>query len=308
MYHPITGLLAAVDEERLRRTVFYLAADPLPFRKLCYTVPGRDRNTLYEADDYLAGQLEEAGYTVARSPHTVRCFGYDASLPLHHRYTRPTPEAPEYTAFNLSARRRGGKLPGETLVLLAHKDSQSWVDSPGAYDNATGTAAVVELARILAGVALRRSLWILFCNEEHTPWTSVAAAEDARQRGERLTAVFNLDSLGGKPDTDIAAGRKTNVTLYTEPEGLRVAEAVTAAVERFNLPLEQRICRRARPGDDDGSFIRAGFPAAVANLGSWPYGDSQYHLPGDRPERVDFENVRLAAQASLAALLLLDAE
>ena len=60
------------------------------------------------------------------------------------------------------------------------------------------------------------------------------------------------------------------------------------------------------PGDDDGSFINAGYNGAVVNLGSFPYADAEYHLEGDAPERVDIVNVRMAAQASLAAVLRLD--
>jgi hypothetical protein len=55
-------------------------------------------------------------------------------------------------------------------------------------------------------------------------------------------------------------------------------------------------------GNDDGYFIKAGFPAAVMNLGSISYEDPNYHLEGDTPENVDFENVRKAVQASLAAV------
>ena len=41
---------------------------------------------------------------------------------------------------------------------------------------------------------------------------------------------------------------------------------------------------RSRPGDDDGSFVQAGYGAAIINIGSWPYGDPEYHAEGDIPE------------------------
>lgn len=44
------------------------------------------------------------------------------------------------------------------------------------------------------------------------------------------------------------------------------------------------------------------------NLGSWPYADSEYHLPGDTPDRVNIENVVRSAQLLLAAILELDAQ
>ena len=47
----------------------------------------------------------------------------------------------------------------------------------------------------------------------------------------------------------------------------------------------------------------AGYRAAILNVGSLPYADPEYHLPGDTADRVDIENVAMAAQASLAAIL-----
>jgi len=50
----IRRLINAVDSRRISKHLFYLAKDPLPFRKLNLTLPGHKKNTLYEANDYLA--------------------------------------------------------------------------------------------------------------------------------------------------------------------------------------------------------------------------------------------------------------
>jgi hypothetical protein len=304
--------LKQIDADRIRSSVFYLAKDPLPYRKLNATLPGHDQCTLYEADAWIETRLREWGYVVEREGCTVRPFGYDASRPLRHRFAPPPPNAPFYTAYNLTAKKVGRPgvrrrtLPEEILLLVAHKDSQSWVDSPGAYDNAAGTAAVLEIARVLAPYESERTIEFLFCNEEHTPWTSVTAAQGHRKRGDNLVAVFNVDSVGGKPDEEIAAGHKTNVTLYTEPEGKVLADLMASVNETYAIGLRQSCHQRPHPGDDDGSFVRVGYARAVANLGSWPYADAGYHLETDVPERVDVENVQMAAQATLAAVLTLD--
>ena len=75
---------------------------------------------------------------------------------------------------------------------------------------------------------------------------------------------------------------------------------------RFSISLEQRAVKRPRPGDDDGSFVKAGYEAAVVNIGSWPYADPNYHGEGDIPERCDVPNAAQTVQATLAALLTLD--
>jgi len=302
----IARLIGAVNPRRMRDHLFYLAKDPLPFRKLNYTLPGHTKNTLHEADDYLAGRLESWGYRVQREAVPVQAYRRDTTKPLHHQYSQPMPEDPWYTAYNLYAERKGRSRADEVILVLAHKDSQSWIDCPGANDNAIGTVGVLELACVLAEHPSDRTIRFLFCNEEHTPWTSVTAAQNAKARGDHIVAVFNLDSIGAKSAAETAAGKKANITAYTEPAGERLAGLMRAVNARFALGLEQRTVKRPSPGDDDGSFVRAGFGAAVLNIGSWPYSDPNYHVAGDVPERCDVPNAAMTVQATLAAILTLD--
>jgi len=302
----IRGLIGSVDAGRMSRHLFHLSKDPLPCRKLNFTLPGHAKNTLYEADDYLAGQLESWGYRVEREGVQVQAYRRDASKPKQHQYSPPKPEDPWYTAYNLYAEKKGRSLPEEIIVVVAHKDSQSWVDSPGANDNAIGTVGVLEMACVLAKGSPERTVRFLFCNEEHTPWTSLTAAKKAKARGDRIVAVFNTDGIGAKSAEQTAAKRMTNVTAYSEPAGERLAALLSAACARFVSGLEQRAAKRSFPNDDDGSFVKAGYPAAVVNIGSWPYADPNYHAEGDIPERCDVANAALAVQAVLAAILTVD--
>ncbi|HUT91386.1 MAG TPA: M28 family peptidase [Thermoguttaceae bacterium] len=298
----------AVDARRMSQHVFYLAKDPLPYRKLNLTLPGHAKSTLHEADDFLAGKLESWGYHVEREGVRVQAFRRDTKKPKQAQYSPPMPEDPWYTAHNLYAEKKGRSHPDEIIVVLAHKDSQSWIDSPGANDNAIGTVGVLEMACVLADYPSERTIRFLFCNEEHRPWTSVTAAQNAKARGDDVIAVFNLDGIGAKTAEQTAAGKQTNVTAYTEPAGERLAKLMSAVGDRFDVGLEQRVVKRPGPGDDDGSFVKAGYPAAVVNIGSWPYGDPNYHGEGDVPERCDVPNAAKTVQATLAAVLTLDQE
>jgi hypothetical protein len=304
----IADALERVRADRLRRDLFYLSQDPLPFRKANHTRPGQVRNSLEEADAYLWAQGQAAGgWALARTHHRVQAFRCDASKPLHHWYSKPAPEDPWYDACNLEATKPGRACPGEIVQLLAHKDSMSWIDSPGAHDNCTGTVALLEIARVLAAVDTRRTIRLLFCNEEHTPWTSRFAAEAAAARGDRIVAVLNVDSLDGKSDADMAAGRLTHVVGHSTAEGRPLAELVARCNRQYGIGLEVSTGFKERINDDDGMFINAGFRTTVMNLGSWPYADSEYHLVGDRPERVSLENLRRSTQLVLAAVLEVDA-
>ncbi|HIO46988.1 TPA: M28 family peptidase [Candidatus Poribacteria bacterium] len=288
----ISGLIKLINANQLHQNLFNLSKDPLPYRKLNYTVPGAGKNTLYQADDFIQKKLESWGYTVEKEGVEVRAVNSE--------------ESPWFTAYNLYAKKLGVVHPEEIILFLSHKDSQSWVDSPGAYDNCAGTVSTMEIARVLKDYPSQRSVWFLFCNEEHAPWTSVTAAQNAKLRNDDLIAIFNLDAVGGKSHADINADRKTNVTVFTEPEGERFADLMDEVNKIYQIGLTQRKHQRQSPGDDDGSFIKAGFPMAIMNIGSFPYTDPNYHLETDIPELVDIQNLWMSAQASLAAGLSVD--
>jgi len=303
-----TSLIQGVSSDRLRRDLFHLAQDPLPFRKVNYTRPGQSMCSLDEADAYLCAQLQDVGWAARKVGYRVQAFRCDATKPLHHWYSKPAPEDPWYAACNIEAEKPGRECPEEIIQLISHKDSMSWIDSPGAHDNCVGTVANLEIARVLATARTRRTIRILFCNEEHTPWTSRFAAEAAAARGDRIVAVLNVDSLDGKSDADMAAGRLLHVVGYSTDEGRPLAELVERVNRTWDIGLEVTLAFKQRINDDDGMFINAGFRTTVMNLGSWPYGDSEYHLPGDRPERVNIENLRRSTQLLLATVLELDAK
>ena len=83
------------------------------------------------------------------------------------------------TWFNVVATQLGTSLPDEVIVVGAHFDS---VNNPGADDNATGTAMVLELARALSGFDLER--------------TVVYVAFDREGNGKSTIAEFLVDRAG----------------------------------------------------------------------------------------------------------------
>ncbi|MEW6753784.1 MAG: M28 family peptidase, partial [Candidatus Latescibacterota bacterium] len=255
----IEQALQRISAERMRRDLFHLCRHPLPFRKANYTRPGQPANSLAEADAYISGQLAQAGYEVVTTAHRVQAFRCDTTKPLHHWYSAPDPADPFYDVANLEATRPGGVQPDEIVQLISHKDSMSWIDSPGAHDNAVGTVVNLELARVLATCSLPRSVRLLFCNEEHTPWTSRFAAEAAAARGDRILAVLNVDGVDGKSDEDMAAGKRTHAIGYSTPEGHLLAERVAACAARYGIDLDVQVFHKEHVNDDDGMFINAGF-------------------------------------------------
>ncbi len=299
-----SDLKTKISAEHIKRTVYYLSQDPLPRRVLNYSLPGHTSSTLEEADAWILKQLRKAGYSPRTDETKVQAFGRDLSKPLAHQYARPPQDAPWYIAHNLIADRKGSEHPKELIVLIAHKDSQSWIASPGASDNAVGTGGLLELASVLRKYKPKHTIRFIFCNEEHTPWTSITAAQEIKSSGLEVLALINLDGIGVKPPSK--KGLLTNVTRYTTAEGERLADRMAMLNTRHSLGLQQTKYHSNAPGDDDGSFIKAGFPWSVLNIGSMPYGDPHYHQEGDTAEKVDYENARVTVQLTLAAVLYLD--
>jgi hypothetical protein len=299
-----SSLAAKVEKERIKSGVYYLSKDPLPRRVLNYTIPGHTASTLEEADSWIIGQLKNSGYKPEVDDTKVRAFGRDLAKPISHQYSTPPKDAPWYTAHNILAGTQGSEFPNELIIIIAHKDSQSWIASSGANDNAVGTCGAIELATVLSGYKPKHTIKFIFCNEEHTPWTSVTAAEAIKAAGMKVLAVINMDGIGVKPPSQ--GGQLTNVTRYTTPEGEKLADMMAMLNKHHSLGLKQSKYLSDSPGDDDGSFINAGFPWSVLNIGSMPYGDPNYHQEGDTPEKVDYENARVTVQLTLAAILHLD--
>ena len=302
----ISDLLQAVSLEKLQNDLFHLCRDPFSFRTVSYTAPWHTKNSLDETDDFLLERLRVLGTAPRVIPNRVRAYRCNERKDIHRWYSFPYTTDPTYEARSIEATLPGSGCPDEIIQLIAHKDSQSWINSAGAQDNATGTVVNLELIRLLANAPHRRTIRFLFCNEEHFPWHSMAMAQEAKNRGDNIIAVLNSDSFCGKNDADQAAGRKTLWSVYSTPEGKPLAELAVSMAAKYELPIETFVGASGSIGDDEGSFINAGFRCAVVNQGSFPYADSQYHLRGDIPERVDLENLRASAQVVLAMILEVD--
>ncbi|MEA5614592.1 M20/M25/M40 family metallo-hydrolase, partial [Nodularia spumigena] len=162
-------------EERLERDVRVLA-EGFGERST------RDRDNLNAAGAWVEERLAGMGYVVTREDSPVR----------------------EGTAFNVIAEKRGVVFPDEIVVIGAHYDTE--VDSPGADDNASGVAGMLELARRFAGVETARTIrFVGFTNEEGSNsrgnvMGSRVSAEGSRERGETIVAMMSLEMLGYASD------------------------------------------------------------------------------------------------------------
>jgi Zn-dependent M28 family amino/carboxypeptidase len=207
---------------------------------------------------------------------------------------------------NVEAIARGASTPAEAIVVGAHYDTIG--GSPGANDNGTGIAAVLELARRFAGHTLPRSIrFVAFVNEEPPFFQteemgSLVYARAARARGDRILGMLALETMGyysdeaGSqqypdplgaffPDVGNFIGVVGNLESAALVEQIRTAFAAHSAFPIQAAPMPAEL-----PGagwSDHWSFWQAGYPAVMVT-DTAPFRYPWYHTAEDTPDKVDF--------------------
>jgi hypothetical protein len=200
------------------------------------------------------------------------------------------------------------------IVIGAHYDSVP--GSPGADDNASGVAVLIELARM--GLPAR---FVAFANEEMPYFQSQemgshAWAARARRAGEKIDAMLSLEMLGYYRDVPGSQGYppplgwfypdRANFIAFVGDLGSRalVHRAIAAFRRQANFPSEGVAAPAGIPGvtwSDHWSFRRHGYPAIMVTDTAF-YRYPHYHLPSDTPEKLDY--VRMArVTLGLAAVI-----
>jgi Zn-dependent M28 family amino/carboxypeptidase len=195
----------------------------------------------------------------------------------------------------------GTDAAGETVVIGAHYDSVA--GAPGADDNASGAAGVLELARLLHGSAHRKTIrLVLFVNEEPPFFQtenmgSLVYARQLRTDHVSVSAMISLEMLGFY--SDVSGSQKYPVLLglfypdrgnfigFVGNPGSRtlVRQAVRSFRETTQFPSEGIAAPADWPGvgwSDHWSFWQKHYPAIMITdtaLFRYPY----YHTPLTRP-------------------------
>jgi len=213
------------------------------------------------------------------------------------------------TVANLEAERKGQGPAQEIVVVGAHYDSV--VGSPGANDNATGVAALLEVARLLRDTRHRRTLrFVAFVNEEPPFFQgdgmgSLRYARRCRERGENVVAMLSLETMGFYSDAPGSQEYPFPLSLFypdtadfiafvgnTRSRSL-VRTTLSSFRESTAFPSEGAAVPGLLPGvgwSDHWSFWQAGYPAVmVTDTALFRY--AAYHTAEDTPEKVHYDRM-----------------
>ena len=260
---------------------------------------------LERAADYLTGSLRALGYQM--KDHLFQDNGR--------------------TFRNVIASRPGIGLPEERVAFLAHYDTVA--GSPGADDNASGVAVLLEMARVLAPLSFARTVqFVGVCLEEnqrehdHDSGTrgSRALAEYARANGWDLKAVVVLESVGfagegvvqsiptGVPIPVPEVGNF--IAVIANERSVGISRAFARAVARWQCELPH--VELTVPGvgtalpdsrrSDHAPFWDQGFPAVMLT-DTTNFRNPHYHRPSDTLATLNLEFAAKVCRASCGAVL-----
>lgn len=179
------------------------------------------------------------------------------------------------TCRNVVATRTGTTLPDEYVVVGAHYDSISQsptINAPGAEDNGSGTAAVMEIARLAADRDFERTVqFVLFDSEEQGLYGSYHFVQDATAAGRDIIAAITLDMVA-----------YFDANYAVRIEGETPWEWLMATMETYVGDLTDISSQKDYNswGSDHVPFQQAGIPAFLAidyDYGVYP----GYHQTSD---------------------------
>ncbi|MFZ2644245.1 MAG: M28 family peptidase [Verrucomicrobiia bacterium] len=231
--------------------------------------------------------------------HAFRSAGYDVDRLCY--------EADRVMCANITATRRGSTSSNQIVVVGAHYDSA--LSCPGANDNASAVAALLELARKFARENPARTLrFVAFANEEPPFFLtdkmgSRVYAAACRQRGDDVRAMISLEMMGCYNDAKGSQRYPPPFSFFYPDRGNFIAfvgnlasrSLVSRAARVFrsnsDFPLETVATFAFVPGvnwSDHDSFWQEGWRAFMVT-DTAPYRYPHYHETTDTPDKINYD-------------------
>ena len=269
----------------------------------------RIRERLSDHIQMLAGRIGERNLWHYPALQAAADYIGDTLVLLGYRPLDEPFESRGKPVRNIIAEKPGSSIAGEIVLVGAHYDSV--IGSPGANDNGSGVAALLELARLLADQELPRTVrFVAFVNEEppfyYSPeMGSLIHARAAADRGDRIQAMLSLETIGHYSDRPGSQRYPFPLNLFYPHTAnfigfvgnLGSRQLVHSAVQSFrrnsSFPSEGAAAPAWVTGvgwSDHWSFWQAGYPAImVTDTAFFRY--THYHTAGDTPDKVDTERM-----------------
>lgn len=218
---------------------------------------------------------------------TLRSFGYEPEL----QWFEPEPGV---RTANVVATLRGRGSPELIYVISSHFDSVE--DGPGADDNTSGTAALLDVARVLARrpqAATVKFAW--FTGEEAGLYGSREFVRRAVANNDKIAGALNNDMIGWTNDE-----RLDNTIRYSNA-GIRDLQHAAAFLFTDLITYDAKYYRNT-----DAHAYYEVYGDIVGGIGSYPIlGNPHYHQSHDILETINHRLVAEVSRTTAASIMLL---
>jgi Zn-dependent M28 family amino/carboxypeptidase len=268
---------------------------------------GENRNLIRRLRGHierLAGDIGERNIFVPGTLQRAATYIEDEWVEIGYAVKRQEYQASEVQCANLVATRKGDARQAGILLLGAHYDSV--VGSPGANDNASGVAALLEISRMFRAIEAGSTVrFVAFVNEEPPFFLtrqqgSMLYADAARRRGDDIRLMASLETIGYYSDDAGSQAYPPLFRLFYPDRGnflgivsdFRSRAAMRRVANAFrahsDFPLETVSTFRWVPGvswSDHRAFWRFGYPAVMVTDTAF-YRYRHYHAASDTPDKI----------------------
>jgi hypothetical protein len=216
---------------------------------------------------------------------------------------------------------RLGPSTSEIIVVGAHYDAAG--ELPGADDNASGVAGLIELARLLQGRPLSKSVELVAFALEEMPFFgtglmgSAVHARSLAKDGRRVRGMLCLEMIGCFEDAPgsqqfpfpplrlFYPGRGNFIAVVGSVFGSSLVRRVKRAMRMTGeLPVHSINAPSWVPGvdlSDHASYWKEGFPAVMITDTAF-YRNERYHTAADTPDTLDYRRMAAVVEAMLRAV------
>lgn len=197
---------------------------------------------------------------------------------------------------NVVAVQYGTEFPNEFYFICAHYDGVTYYCAD---DNASGTATVLEAARILSNVEFPYSIvYALWDEEEIGLLGSHNYAKEAKAMGMDIGGVVNIDMIGYDSDDDGLVEIHSNMNTSSAA----IANVMQNINSEYNLTMDVVVQSPGTGASDHSSFWEYGYGAVLLIEGYWsddfnPF----YHSVNDRVDKFNEEYFHSAAQMAIGS-------
>jgi hypothetical protein len=249
-----------------------------------YEGRGPGTQGLEKAVDYIEARFEEAGLAPFGDTGFRQVFpGPQGTALVNLIGVHGDPKSSRHVILAAHYDHLGKGEPGEENYGLLH---------PGADDNASGVAVMLEAARRLGEEKTDNAvLFIAFSGEETGLLGSAYYVDHPAAPLDKCTAMVNLDTVGRLFEGTL--------TVFGAPSAQEMEHIVQGVNYAFGFTIDMP--KEDPGGSDQVSFSRRGVPAIHVFTGA----HADYHRPGDTADKIDYEGLdRIAGFAGEMAVYL----